>query len=637
MEIIGIRYKENEDPVLTSVQHLLQQLSVNKHSQLAVNNINNIRRRYFSTSTPVRCFTIFTLPYKRMAVLKTLDDVTDRRFIGNSGGTPTTTQSSRRNSVKDGNKSLTMGTDIYSPSNGMRSSKRKPAPNPPTRSLSEGKAKHVLASDLSQCDMKGWLMDEVRAVSMDVTLSGSAERIANLSKDKSKLDIGQTAGYMPSPRISRRPEILNLGSPLLNNGQTSSLTDFRRRIRREEEPEHSPGIPLKASHSDEKNIQKSIKSKGLSLNFKSFGSLDSLVKKQKRSRSADDSMIPERRSLDDSRHRIISEMDVVDYPKSPNGHSRFKVLETSGLSDGIGPVVRRQVSDIKDRFFNGTSYSGVPGVRLGELTSEKASGYLQYRVMMKWINIWCVIARNCFYGFKTQNDYEIPIVAVVLKQCMVNYDSNTSRQTKDLNVFKLSQSHCKDIYLSAESAKELRRWLQHLKQFCPIHADDDLSIANSSECTQSYDSAFSNVSVASSHDFNDKPIIFTSTNSSPQNDEVFSTEARLDVSSPEDWEAFHDDDTISELNDPFNRPPPSLSLSARKEKNHFLHILRSKLKLNVIRKKSLPDNLERELMSPAGHGILVLDDSASSPSKKPFRGGSQSPLFGNNQSAIHWW
>ncbi|KAK6176474.1 hypothetical protein SNE40_014757 [Patella caerulea] len=614
-----------------------------------------------------------------------------------------------------------MSADVFNLLDGTRSSKRKPAPLPPVSPYSSRESRHVLASELTQCDVKGWLVDEVRGLNVwvvvadmlfcvfdsdeseisrnvvmlpgcrirpvifksappDVTdkTSAPAKTITGIDKyqfliddvsTKRKLLFGVSnrndldmwldvlieavsmdltfdatprcssdscvpneecfpaldanSSYLPSPNIPRRSTISHFDNSLLKNGHTTSLIDIRRRMKRDNDTA-KPQLqqtPLKATH-DSINTPILAKKKGLFVNLKSFGSLDSLLKRPKRSRSADDSEIPERRSLDETKHYTPPSPSDSDGSSASCSavHSRFPVIETGSVSQGVGPVVRRRVSDIKDKFFNeGTAFCGAPGVKLNELFAEKMSGFLQYRVMMKWIKVWCIVARGCFYGFKSQDPDETPIVAVVLKQCMVSYETGPVKANKEQYILKLSQPHCKSIYLSALSDKDLKRWLHQLKiESCGVQADDNISIENSSECTQSYDSAFSNVSMASSqNEFNDKlnqAGANGNTDGSPPHDDVFHNDY-----SPEEWDTYSNDsqnDTISELHDPFSRPEPILTLSARKEKGYLLQAIRSKFKM--VRKKSLPEPImERELSFPEGGGILMVDgDDTSGKYKK---------------------
>lgn len=149
-----------------------------------------------------------------------------------------------------------------------------------------------------------------------------------------------------------------------------------------------------------------------------------------------------------------------------------------------GSSIRKSASDFKEKIFGSSSSGGHPnsdkkgegksktrsaGIKVKDLHGSRQSGALQYRLGTKWIKVWCVLSRGCLYAFKGNKADESPILVVVLNQCSVTYttavedEGKISRSSKRMFVFKITQEHCKSIYMSTDSIETLLVWMNILQ------------------------------------------------------------------------------------------------------------------------------------------------------------------------------
>ncbi|XP_067658529.1 uncharacterized protein [Haliotis asinina] len=465
------------------------------------------------------------------------------------------------------------------------------------------------------------------------------DNCANQSRDSDGWDSADDSvfspanqNYYPSPTRSRRMSMISMS---LRDSDLSD-SDFRKRLRKETD---DPKVaPVKGIHIME--AQKQPKKSRSFLKLKSFGSLDSLLKR-KRSRSADRAATGDSHSLDetkslnipDSPNSDILDTSVSSRPVSSSQSFLSRSWDSGKSSGGLGSSIRRRASDLKDKMFGGgkpTHSSRTPGLRLRDLNDIRISGHLQYKFMMRWIKVWCAVSRGCFYGFKSQNGGESPVIAVILTQSTVSYVTEPEKRNKKLYVFKLSQNHCKSIYLCAHEESELSRWLQTLQmEACRIQAEDNLALESTSDCNYSVDSALSAMSIASSHtDITDNYHTF-STNLA-LNSTTHSTDAqdcipgmydfaRIDVTgrldsteSADDWDSTSQSSTneapYHRYSDVTPKHDPSVSYLWGKDKGYLFQMIRAKLRKG---KRGRGEGMlyDREVCRSEGEGsLLVIHD-----------------------------
>ena len=94
----------------------------------------------------------------------------------------------------------------------------------------------------------------------------------------------------------------------------------------------------------------------------------------------------------------------------------------------------------------------------------------------RWVRVWAVLCRGCFYGFKSERPDETPLLVFLLPQCTVSFLSDSGRRPRKPLSFKLSQPHCRSLYLSADNRQDLATWLQALQlEACRVLPEDDVS------------------------------------------------------------------------------------------------------------------------------------------------------------------
>ena len=171
-------------------------------------------------------------------------------------------------------------------------------------------------------------------------------------------------------------------------------------------------------------------------------------------------------------------------------------------SRGFGASIRRTASDLKERVFGGSntllsstktsenpnSGSKPPGLKFKDLTDAQVKGYLQYRVAFKFVKVFCVLSKGCFYAFKSGKHEEVPLLAMVLSPCTVTYvveselvlHRKKSKQKQRIFAFKLSQPHCKSIYACADDHQTLMQWVMAIQgEACRVQVSFFLSIQQS--------------------------------------------------------------------------------------------------------------------------------------------------------------
>ena len=335
--------------------------------------------------------------------------------------------------------------------------------------------------------------------------TSSALKESNNKKDKGSLE--KTPGYMPSQqspnrvqKMSKSPAetktdsaesdlkldlrsdqdtVANLQTQIpvtekpsprsLIRNDSKSVQDFRKRLRRETEPELSKHLPLKAQHfPPAKPEEPKVEPKKI----RSFGSFESLLKfKRKRKKkdsedttSEETESIVSTSSVEQELPRVSSSVDFS-AKSSQMKKSRSKPLSRSldfgTKSEELNGGLVRRASDIKDKFFH--RRPSKRSTKLGDLCDVSIHGFLQHKHRLKWQKLWCVVCRGCFYGFRSQSPDDSAHIAVVLSNCVVIYMTDRDRRHKHQCVFKLSQENAKSIYLCASDVKELQQWLQVLQ------------------------------------------------------------------------------------------------------------------------------------------------------------------------------
>ncbi|GFR81814.1 hypothetical protein ElyMa_000612800 [Elysia marginata] len=200
-------------------------------------------------------------------------------------------------------------------------------------------------------------------------------------------------------------------------------------------------------------------------------------------------------------------------------------------SRGFGASIRRTASDLKERVFGGSNglastttgtksqnvlggKSKAPGLKLKDLNDAKVKGHLQYRVAFKFVKVFCVLSKGCFYAFKSEKPDEVPLLAMVLSPCSVTYvveselqlhrKKSKQKQNQRIFAFKLSQPHCKSIYACADNPETLMQWVMAIQaEACKVQVDEDLAVEikeKPSTLKKKLDQQLNTHSMSKSHD-----------------------------------------------------------------------------------------------------------------------------------------
>ena len=310
--------------------------------------------------------------------------------------------------------------------------------------------------------------------------------LRNGDDDDHVLNVQNHANERPSPRALIR-----------NESRRQSIQDFRKRLRRETEPEISKQLPLKAQHFPPAK-QEELKA-GPGKKIRSFGSIESLLKfkRKRKKKDSEDSTSEETVSITSAssvepEHAIPRVSSSIDFSAKRsqilNSRSRplSRSLDFSTKAEDINNGLVRRASDLKDRFFQKRPTKRQ--AKLGDLTDVSIHGFLQHKRHLKWQKLWCVVCRGCFYGFRSQSPDDSAYLAVVLSNCVVIYMTDRDRRHKHQCVFKLSQENAKSIYLCASDIKELQQWLQVL-QMEANNVQPNISLKRNFSTSSSIDSS----------------------------------------------------------------------------------------------------------------------------------------------------
>lgn len=371
----------------------------------------------------------------------------------------------------------------------------------------------------------------------------------------------------------------------------NSIGDIRRKLRRETESEHLKPTPMKATHFEKAESQE--KKVNAFKKIRSFGSLESLFRPKRRHSKSEEN--GETGSLDEVNSGGSSS------PDSSLRKSHNKRLSQSldfGKSEkGLSKGLVRTASDLKDKLLkNSQDKSSSSKFRLKDLKDISISGFLQYKHLIKWQKIWCVINRGCLYGFKSDRDDETAEFVVILNRCEVAYISDQDKRYKRLYVFKLTQRNKKSIYLNACDYADLSRWLQILQmESSKIQCDSDLkgTEVNGSVTLRSKNGFARN--------FTDSDL--TKRYSLPNgfgsgSDETFSSSA-------------DDSDCVGGINNYHKAVPPqhdeTLKQVWEKDKNYLFNVVRAKLSSY----KQNNDITNKDINGYKGDGLhIVVDDKS---------------------------
>ncbi|XP_041378631.1 uncharacterized protein LOC121390777 [Gigantopelta aegis] len=468
-----------------------------------------------------------------------------------------------------------------------------------------------------------WVELLTQACSVDSILTPS-EHSHHLEPPRDQVDncVAPAASpYLPTNHRCRRMDIMSMSledGKLSESQKHDTLVDFKRRLRRESDTEIKPH-PLKATHTSNSKKDATIKPKSKSfLKLKSFGSLDSLLRRHKRSKKSDvdDNKLDlegDSKPLNNTRIRS----DSMHVHSESDSHTDS--WDMSNSSEVLNPATRRRASDLKDKIFSAKCSPRSIGLRLDDLTDLRICGTLLYKFMERWIKIWCVVSRGCLYGFKSQDSEQSPIVAIVLTRCSVTYVTDPGKRNNQLYVFRLSQPHCKSIYLCAQEEGELSKWLQILQmEASHVLADDSINL-DTSDLNYSVDSAFSTMSLSSSHtdltDAGQSSSSHQKTVSALPVDQADRSSSGTDNSidfTPEDWD--NGSNTSSQMGTPVMemslegapRHDPNLTRVWQKDKGYLFQVIRAKLRQK--KRNSSSDGKPPSAPGPETGGLLVLHD-----------------------------
>ena len=478
-----------------------------------------------------------------------------------------------------------------------------------------------------------WVNLLTKACSVDVTIT-SSENLNHSEAPPPRDQVDSCVGpymstYLPTNHRCRRMDIMSMSledDKLSDSQKHDTLVDFKRRLRGDSDTDVK-SHPLKATHASDSVKTATIKPKSKSfLKLKSFGSLDSLLRRHKRSKKSDADVRKQDFEVDSQgggNARLRSESMHVH--SEANQTQRSWSLSKS--SEILTPKSRRHASDLKDKIFSAKCSPRSIGLRLDDLTDIRISGTLLYKFMERWIKVWCVVSRGCLYGFRSQDSEQSPIVAIVLTRCSVTYVTDPGKRSNQMYVFRLSQPHCKSIYLCAQEEGELSRWLQVLQMEANhVLADESINL-DTSELNYSVDSAFSTMSLSSSHtDLTDtgqsSSLRQTIADEVPgdnsdelpadQADKSSSGTDNSNESTQEDWD--NSSNTSSQVGAPVfemgvdaaPRHDPNLTRVWQKDKGYLFQVIRAKLR----QKKRNSSSGGKPIEAPGAEtgGLLVIHD-----------------------------
>ncbi|XP_069122922.1 uncharacterized protein [Argopecten irradians] len=443
-----------------------------------------------------------------------------------------------------------------------------------------------------------------------------------------------------SAEISENSERDSSSTPVGTSPPKDSLGEFRRRLRRDTEPEIMKPQPIKATH-----FQKSSpppKKLSTFRKLRSFGSLDSLFKK-KPSKDTDST---DSNSLDDN-DGASSRSSSIDFtsaglvdPESQTGLGRPQSRKLSRSLDfgksekGLSKGIMRTASDLKDKLKR--NKPEIP-VILKDLQEIRMSGYLQQKYLLKWHKMWCVVCKGCLYGFKSMAPDESATVAVVLNNSKVEYVSESEKRFKKSYVFKISHQSRKSVYLNAVDNTELSNWLQCLQmEASKVKLDKvDKVKAESPRAYEHIDgyantsSSHTQVSKASSAPPRVKSSIYSpsseeirrhSTPNGPTNGdrELNGGEAEYS-SSAEDWGMSSLPIMPSRSNfglpvEDFPEHDPALKEVWQKDRNYLFNLVRAKLRGYRKRRES---DASVETPGPNNEGLMVVNEDVRMTNREP--------------------
>ncbi|XP_021353188.1 uncharacterized protein LOC110450192 isoform X1 [Mizuhopecten yessoensis] len=469
-------------------------------------------------------------------------------------------------------------------------------------------------------------------------------RTSKLVKSESFTDGVPVAGAetLPSPERETSSPIAGTSPP------KDSLGDFRRRLRRDTEPEIVKTLPVKATH-----FQKSSPKQKKSSTFRklrSFGSLDSLFKKK----SPKDTDSTDSNSLDDNdgASSLSSSIDFVaaglidSGPNTGLGRPQSRKLSRSldfGKSEkGLSKGIMRTASDLKDKLKR--NKPEIP-VILKDLQEIRMSGYLQQKYLLKWHKLWCVVCRGCMFGFKSMAPDESATVAVVLNNSKVEYMPDQEKRFKKSYVFKVSHQNRKSVYFNAVDNTELSNWLQCLQmEASKVKVDKVDKCKAESKLLRDYEhiDGYSNTSsiTSSSHSRAAKAtsappkIKFRSSENSPSTKddirtslpngrtngdrELSGTDADFS-SSAEEWglsslPIMPSKNSFGLPVDDFPEHDPALKEVWQKDRNYLFNLVRAKLRGYRKRRES---DVSGDIPGPNNEGLMVVNEDVRVTNREP--------------------
>ena len=114
------------------------------------------------------------------------------------------------------------------------------------------------------------------------------------------------------------------------------------------------------------------------------------------------------------------------------------------------------------RMFTTKNRSVQENFHLGDHSKDdvKVTGWLQYKQLLKWTRMFCVLSKSYFYGYRSNYPSETPDLVLPLWECSVQLVEN-EKQRK--HCFKICHLNAKSTYLAASDSNELIKWLSALK------------------------------------------------------------------------------------------------------------------------------------------------------------------------------
>ena len=104
----------------------------------------------------------------------------------------------------------------------------------------------------------------------------------------------------------------------------------------------------------------------------------------------------------------------------------------------------------------------------GNLEGPEVAGCLQYKSLLKWVKVWCLIKDGLLLSFRTRSPQAFPMMTVPLNECTLSLVAS-DKAKKQQHVFKLCQLSARTMYFAATDMAQYTQWLNAMKEhaiFC---------------------------------------------------------------------------------------------------------------------------------------------------------------------------